>query len=401
MWTFIYCNTLATGLRTLNSICISNHCKTLLTPWTRKVYYNKHQVQTSRHLASKPPWRVLFFGSDDFALESLKLLHASSLEANGRVVGTLEVVTLTHAAPVWKYAHRHQLRVHDWPDVDVQGRFDVGVVVSFGCLLKESLIKQLPLGILNVHPSLLPRWRGPAPVFHTVLHGDKLTGVSIMQIRPLRFDVGPILHQEVCEVPPRCTADELGHTLANVGARLLMDTLKSLPERISQRREQAREGASFAPKISVSMSWLVWEDQTCDQINRLYRAIGSRIPLRTMWMGRTVKLLDHVGKCNISLAGSPSSVPGSICFQKETNTLAVRCQDGWVGFKTVKLKKRLSAADFYNGYLHQNILAKSRMATECVFRSVRDGPSSAGTRTHTDTDTPRTTHTLLMSKTSH
>lgn len=303
---------------------------------------------------------------------------------------------MTNSAPVWRYAHRHHLKVHDWPNIDVQGRFDVGVVVSFGCLLKESLIKQLPHGILNVHPSLLPRWRGPAPVFHTVLQGDRLTGVSIMQIRPLRFDVGPILHQEVCEVPHRCTSDELGHTLAAVGARLLMDTLRNLPERISKRREQAKEGASFAPKITVSMSWLVWEEQTCVQIDRLYRAIGSRIPLRTLWMGRTVKLLDHVGKCNISLTGSPSSVPGSICFQKETNTLAVRCQDGWVGFKTVKLKKRLSAADFYNGYLHQNILGKSPMATDCVFHSVRGGPGAVGSHTHVS----QTTDVYLMSTTS-
>lgn len=67
-----------------------------------------------------------------------------SLESNERVVDTLEVVTLTDSAPVWRYANQHQLNVHDWPNVDVHGRFDVGVVVSFGCLLKDNLINQLP-----------------------------------------------------------------------------------------------------------------------------------------------------------------------------------------------------------------------------------------------------------------
>lgn len=100
-------------------------------------------------------------------------------------------------------------------------------------------------GILNVHPSLLPRWRGPAPVFHTILHGDTVTGVSIMHIRPHRwtevkprsvcshlgrflntslnprFDVGPILNQEIHKVPDKCTSEELGAALATKGAKLV------------------------------------------------------------------------------------------------------------------------------------------------------------------------------------
>lgn len=334
------------------------------------------QCTHSCHSVSRSPLRVLFFGSDAFAVESLKHLHASSLKANEGVVDSLEVVTLSHAAPVWKYASLHKLRVHDWPNLDVHGCFDVGIVVSFGCLLKEGLIAQFPHGILNVHPSLLPRWRGPAPIYHTILQGDPVTGVSIMQIRPRRFDVGPILQQQEYEVPPRCTADELGKVLATLGAKMLMDTLKNLPERIANRREQANDGASFAGKIRVSMSWLMWEDHTCTQIERLYRALSSRIPLRTTWMGAPVKLLDFVGECNVSLTGYPSAVPGTIYFQKEKNCLAVRCKDGWVGFKTVKLKKQLSALDFYNGYLHQSVLGKSPTAKNCVFHSPKQNPDS-------------------------
>lgn len=158
-------------------------------------------------------------------------------------------------------------------------------------------------GILNVHPSLLPRWRGPAPIFHTIMHGDTETGVTIMQIRPHRyteniiisflviyvviinayttrfsthprFDVGPILSQELHQVPENCTADELGDALAAKGAHLvscesmpykrrlveclmvtwllcfccalqLLNTLATLPERLAQRREQRQTGATF------------------------------------------------------------------------------------------------------------------------------------------------------------
>ncbi|XP_062845797.1 methionyl-tRNA formyltransferase, mitochondrial [Trichomycterus rosablanca] len=333
-------------------------------------------VLTQTGCVSNPPWRILFFGSDDFAVESLKRLHASRANGTESVVDLLEVVTLSRSVPVRKFAEQHELRVHEWPNVDLSRQFDVGVVVSFGCLLQENLINKLPYGILNVHPSLLPRWRGPAPVFHTILHGDKLTGVTIMQIRPKRFDVGPILSQELYEVPEHCTADELGSTLAVMGARLLIDTLRKLPERIASRREQATEGATFAPKISSSLSWLVWEEQTCDQISQLYRAIGSRVPLRTLWMGQTVRLLDFVGKCNVPFTekSNSSSVPGSIYYQKESATLLICCKDGWVGFKTVMLKKRLSAADFFNGYLHQSVLKKSPVQNNCRFLSYREKP---------------------------
>ncbi|KAL1007518.1 hypothetical protein UPYG_G00087850 [Umbra pygmaea] len=345
---------------------IQRHCKQISGK-------NPPHIVTRNYSSTRPPWRVLFFGTDDFAVESLKLLSASR-ESNDIVVDALEVVTLSKDGPVKRFAVLNKLPVHVWPLGDLHGRFDVGIVVSFGRLLRGGLIKQFPFGILNVHPSLLPRWRGPAPVFHTILHGDTVTGVTVMQIRPNRFDVGPILHQEVYQVPDKYTADQLGVTLATKGAQLLIDTLRALPERIANRREQTEEGATLAPKISTSMSWVSWEEQTCDQIDCLFRAIGSRIPLRTIWMGKAIKLLEFSGKCSISLSGrGRMPLPGSISFLKESNTLAVCCKDGWVGFKAVMLKKKLSAADFYNGYLHQSFQKIPDLPKqECLFHSYKD-----------------------------
>nr|XP_015198779.1 PREDICTED: methionyl-tRNA formyltransferase, mitochondrial isoform X2 [Lepisosteus oculatus] len=327
---------------------------------------------------ARPPWRIVFFGTDDFALESLKILTESRQKHSERLIDTLEVVTLPKELPVRRFASQNDLPIHDWPDMNLREQFDVGVVVSFGCLLRKNLIEQFPYGILNVHPSLLPRWRGPAPVFHTILNGDTVTGVTIMQIRPKRFDVGPVLSQELYPVPPNCTAEQLGASLATLGAQMLICTLKNLPERIANRREQSKDGATLAPKISTAMSWINWEEQTCDQINCLFRAISFRIPLRTLWMGETIKLLDFVGKFKTPVSemeGAQAPAPGSIQFKKETNTLLVRCKDGWVGFKAVKLKKRLSAADFYNGYLHQYFLKKSSTPhIECLFQNPRPQP---------------------------
>ncbi|KAJ8252349.1 hypothetical protein COCON_G00216610 [Conger conger] len=351
---------------------------------TRVTVISNGKVKKDRR--TEPPWKVLFFGTDEFALESLKILYASRQESSDRIVESLEVVTLDKDLPVRRFANANKLVVHDWPHVNPQGRFDVGVVVSFGCLLREGLIRQFPYGILNVHPSLLPRWRGPAPVFHTVLHGDAVTGVTIMQIRPNRFDVGPILSQVVCQVPEHCTAEQLGASLATMGASLLIDTLKSLPERIANRKEQSKEGATSAPKINIDMSWVVWEEQTCDHISRLYRAIGSRVPLRTLWMGDLIKLLDFVGKVSLSEA-EEGAVPGSILFQKKSNTLLVRCKDGWVGFRTLMLRKRLSAADFYNGYLHTFFIKRHSLQQQhCLFQSKWTQTRTAFTPKHSQTE---------------
>ncbi|KAK1160766.1 methionyl-tRNA formyltransferase, mitochondrial-like isoform X2 [Acipenser oxyrinchus oxyrinchus] len=340
-------------------------------------------------LRERPPWRILFFGTDEFAVESLKALTLSRDSSPKTAVDTLEVVTLpavlSKELPVRRFASQNELPIHDWPHIGPCEQFDVGVVVSFGCLLPEDLILKFPYGILNVHPSLLPRWRGPAPVFHTVLNGDTETGVTIMQIRPKRFDVGPILIQDKCLVQPHCTAQELGATLAKMGAKMLISTLENLPERIQNKKEQSKQGSTFAPKISVDMSWVNWEDQSCDQIGRLFQAIGSRISLRTLWIRHTIKLLDFVGKNEIPVVSESERqrkpTPGSLLYHKESNTLLVCCKDGWVGFKAVKLKKRLSAADFYNGYLHQYFLRKSeRQQSECLFQTYKPEPKDVKKR---------------------
>lgn len=293
------------------------------------------------------------------ATDAAETARVQSLDDGKLLIEQLEVVTLpttkSDKLPVRKYAKLNQISIHNWPCLTECNQFDVGIIVSFGALLSDALIQQFPYGILNLHPSLLPRWRGPAPIFHTLIHGDRMAGVTIMQIRPKRFDVGPILMQQECPVPPRCTSGELGVILAEKGAEMLLSVLKSLPEHIENKREQSKDGITFAPKITVADSWVNWEEQTVEELDRLYRAIGSRVLLRTLWMGKTVKLMDLVDVEEIpdfQAATQEQLIPGTAHFHKESNILLIRCKNGWTGFKRVVLKKLLSAADFYNGYLH-------------------------------------------------
>ncbi|XP_069078930.1 methionyl-tRNA formyltransferase, mitochondrial isoform X3 [Pleurodeles waltl] len=263
-----------------------------------------------------PPWRVLFFGTDLFAMEILRSLHETS-------------------------------------------------------------------GILNVHPSLLPRWRGSAPIYHTILNGDTVTGVTIMQIRPKRFDVGPILMQEKIAVPSQSTAKELERLLSKLGSAMLISVLQSLPQTLENKQEQPKEGATIAPKLTVPMGYLQWEEQTPAQILRMERALRPVIPLQTLWMGRIVKLLDFVEAPADPGFQEHGVIPGAVRYHKKSQTLLIRCKDGWVGVRTIKLKKRLSATDFYNGYLYpwfkQGQLSKEE---ECLFHTLQL-PAKRSVRTET------------------
>ncbi|XP_037358616.1 LOW QUALITY PROTEIN: methionyl-tRNA formyltransferase, mitochondrial [Talpa occidentalis] len=327
----------------------------------------------------KPPWRVLFFGTDHFARETLRALHAARENKEEKLIEKLEVVTVPSLSPkglpVKQYAVQSQFPVYEWPDVG-SGEYDVGVVASFGRLLSEALILKFPYGILNVHPSCLPRWRGPAPIIHTVLHGDTVTGVTIMQIRPKRFDVGPILKQEMVPVPPKSTSKELEAVLSRLGANMLISVLKNLPESLNSGRQQPAEGVTHAPKISAGTSCIKWEEQTSEQILRLYRAIGNIIPLQTLWMDNTIKLMDLVEVSGSVLTDQKligqAVFPGSVIYHKQSQMLLVCCKDGWIGVQSVMLKKTLTATDFYNGYLHPWYQKNSQAhPSQCRFQTLR------------------------------
>ncbi|XP_039214804.1 methionyl-tRNA formyltransferase, mitochondrial isoform X2 [Crotalus tigris] len=332
----------------------------------------------------KPPWRVLFFGTDHFSTEILRALQAARMPRPDHLVDHLEVVTLppshSKVLPVKKYAEQFHLPVHIWPDVGACENFDVGVVASFGRLLSEDLILKFPYGMLNIHPSYLPRWRGPAPIVHTVLHGDTVTGVTVMQIRPKRFDVGPIIKQEEFAIPPRCSAKELEPLLSKEGANMLIAVLQNLPESLTKKKEQPKEGVTNAPKVTVAMSCIQWEEQTAEQILRMHRALGAMMPLKTLWMGSSVKLLDFeeeeiLPDFTDKVVAEKEAIPGLVLYHKQLKILVIRCKEGWVGVKTIIHKKKLTATDFYNGYLHSWPQNNSQTAVKnCRFQTLKLTP---------------------------
>jgi methionyl-tRNA formyltransferase len=229
-------------------------------------------ASSTSSVSPPPKWRVLFFGTDEFALETLKLLHAELLRRDeknggGSCVAELEVVCpqmRTLVPAVARYAATERLRLHTWPlapEVLPADKFDVGVVASFGHLIPGRVIGAFPRGILNVHGSLLPRWRGAAPIIHALREGAAETGLTVMKIRPGRFDVGDIVATETVAVGGDERRPELTRRMAEVGARLLVAVLRDLERYEAESRPQPLQGISHAPAVDKSLAFIDFNAQ--------------------------------------------------------------------------------------------------------------------------------------------
>lgn len=153
-------------------------------------------------------------------------------------------------------------------------RFDIGVVVAYGRLLRPEVIAASPYGYLNVHYSLLPRWRGPAPVERALLAGDEVTGVAIMQLDE-GLDTGPVVAVREVVIEPTDTGGTLTARLSHVGADLLID---SLQDYVAGRRAPAAQisgGASMAPRLTTAEAQLHGELEV-EIAERMVRAFNPR-----------------------------------------------------------------------------------------------------------------------------
>ncbi|XP_017790874.1 PREDICTED: methionyl-tRNA formyltransferase, mitochondrial, partial [Habropoda laboriosa] len=247
---------------------------------------------TEPHIISQNrPWKVLFFGTDEFAVESLKTLHK---KYDSKVLQRLEVVTTDKKkeTPVMKYAKQNKLIVHKWPIEINVSEFHIGILVSFGHLIPSKIINAFPLGILNVHGSLLPRWRGAAPIIHTLISGDSQTGITIMKIKPKKFDIGEIVLQKQIDIDEHETLPELHMKLAKLGANLLGETFENLLELLQSAKPQNETNVTYAPKVTSKSSLINWNEMSATIIYNLYRALLGLYPLTTTCQNAKIKLFD-------------------------------------------------------------------------------------------------------------
>ena len=169
---------------------------------------------------------------------------------------------------------------------------DLIVVAAFGQILPQSVLDLPKLGCLNVHASLLPRWRGASPIATAILAGDERTGVTIIRM-DAGVDTGPILAQRETRIDSDETAALLGARLAEMGGRLLVEALPAYLEGELVPRPQPAKGITLAPSLTKSHGEIDWS-LTADQIDRLIRAFSPWPGTFTTWKGKTVKVLEAI-----------------------------------------------------------------------------------------------------------
>jgi methionyl-tRNA formyltransferase len=255
--------------------------------------------------------KLVFFGTPDDAVPALHALHAAGHEI-ALVVTQPDTRrgrgSEPSASPVKQAAQELELpvltpeRSSEVVDDVAKSGADLGVVVAFGQLLPEALLDAVPHGFVNVHFSLLPRWRGAAPVERAMLAGDPETGVSIMALEK-GLDTGAVYANAVCPIAGHETAGELRARLATLGTELLVTTLPSVPTTIPSPQVGT---PTYAEKLSVEEFELDWEQSAVD----LARIVRSGNPRPGAWT------TDHGGRLKIwrarPLSASVDEPPGTV-----------------------------------------------------------------------------------------
>lgn len=300
--------------------------------------------------------RVLFFGTSEFAVPSLLALLRAGYELPV-VVTQPDRPTGRHLrlqpTPVRRAAEEQGLTV--WtPEKVRRAEFieqartlspEVIVVAAFGQILPKALLEMPSSGwAINVHASLLPKYRGAAPIQHALLNGETETGVTIMQMEPT-LDTGPILSQRTCPILPEDDAGTLEAKLAELGAELLIETLHTLERGAVTPQPQNGSLATYAPPITREDSFIRWEDTARRTWCRV-RAMSPRPGAGFFSNGRWVK----VWKC-LPAEERTDQQPGTV-LRVERQSVWVACGEGTV-LQLLEVqpesRPRMSAGDWARG----------------------------------------------------
>jgi methionyl-tRNA formyltransferase len=242
-----------------------------------------------------------------------------------------------HGLPLLKPA---TLREGEARGVLGSARCDVLVVAAFGMILPRAILELPPSGCLNIHASLLPRWRGAAPIQRAILAGDTRSGITIMRMDE-GLDTGPCLLQRAIEIPARGTAGALTEALADLGAECIVEALAQLDRLQPAAQDPAL--ATYAAKIAKSEARIDWT-RTSEEIDRQVRAFNPVPGAETQFQGQGLKIWE-------AEPVRASGVPSTILNADPRNGLVVACGNGALRLHTVQRAggKRLPADVFLLG----------------------------------------------------
>jgi methionyl-tRNA formyltransferase len=256
------------------------------------------------------PLRVAFAGTPQFAVPALQALLASRhtvvgvltqpdrLQGRGRrlTISPVKEVALAHGLVV---AQPQPLR-----ELPVELAADVMVVVAYGQIVPRAVLQAPRLGCVNIHASLLPRWRGAAPIQRAILAGDATTGLTFMQMDE-GLDTGAVLAAHSVPIADRDTSVSLHQLLAGLGAQSLVDVLEALSAQKLRARPQPAVGVTYASKIAKAEALINWDDPAF-VISRQVRALNTWPVAHTRFAGEPLRIHDAYAP-----AAAAPGVPGA------------------------------------------------------------------------------------------
>ncbi len=298
------------------------------------------------------PLKIVFMGSPDFSVPTLQAL----LKSHHSLVGVYTQPPkksgrgyILQPTPIHKFAESHGLKVYAPPSLkppEVQKtlaelRPDLVVVIAYGLILPKPILSIPSYGCINIHASLLPRWRGAAPIQRAILAGDTETGITIMQMDE-GLDTGDILLEEAISLGEYTTAPELHDKLASLGAELMIRALDKLVQGTLTAKKQSQEGATYAHKVTHEEGRIDWYN-SAKEIERQVRALN---PWPGTWFEYKKRRI-RVYKVQ-EMEGALNAKPGTIL----TEELEVACGTGALKLLEIQQEsgKRMTAQDYLRGH---------------------------------------------------
>lgn len=298
--------------------------------------------------------RIIFAGTPDFAAHTLSaLINAGDYEICAvytqpdRPAGRGRKLT---ASPVKQIALDHNIQVEQplnfkqQSDVDQLASYqaELMIVVAYGLLLPQAVLDTPKYGCINIHASLLPKWRGAAPIQRAILAGDTQSGVCIMQMEA-GLDTGPVLSHATCPIHDRDTSQQLHDRLATLGAKTLLESLPKLSSLQSAAQEQNHSQTTYADKITKAEATIDWQ-QPAHTVLRQVKAFNPWPIAQTTWQQHTLRIWDALAQ-----EVEHTSTAGTI-LKVDKQGIDIACGQGILTLTQLQLpgKRALAVQDFVN-----------------------------------------------------
>lgn len=300
--------------------------------------------------------KIVFMGTPDFAVPTLEALIRGGHEVQAVVTqpdkpkGRGKAVLMT---PVKEKALEHQIPVYQPVRIKKDDEFfevlkelnpDAIVVTAFGQILPERILNLPKYGCFNVHASLLPKYRGAAPIQWAVINGDKESGVTTM-LMDIGMDTGDMLEKIVVTLDPKETGGSLFERLSEAGGELILSTLEKAENGSLVRTKQPEEGVTYAGMLDKALGKIDWT-KSAEEIERLIRGLNPWPSAYTSYEGKTVKLWDA------DVVSEETGEPAGTIVHVTKHGFQVQTGNGLLQINELQLegKKRMDTASFLRGY---------------------------------------------------